>query len=68
MRSVYNFSAQWLPSFGNQRNLNFGVWAVRGLKLRSRYLAILGVLGIRKSALCEWLLVRFRYQRTKKPK
>ena len=50
--SVYNFSAQWRPLFGNQRTLNFGVMAVREMKPRSRlsknihlsrdFLAILG--------------------------
>ena len=34
--SVYNFPAQWRPSFGNQRILNFQVMAVRDIKLRSR--------------------------------
>ena len=36
--SVYNFPVQWRPSFGNQRNLNFRVMAVRDIKLRSRLL------------------------------
>ena len=27
--SGYNFPAQWRPSFGTQRNLNFEVMAVR---------------------------------------
>ena len=33
--SVYNFPAQEGPSIGNQRILNFGVMAVRDIKLRS---------------------------------
>ena len=36
--SVHNFPAQQRPSFGNQRNLNFGVMAVRDIKRRSRLL------------------------------
>ena len=35
---VYNFSAQSLASFGNQRILNFKVMAVRDIKLRARLL------------------------------
>ena len=31
----YNFPAQWRPSFGTQRVLNFGVMVVRDVKLRS---------------------------------
>ena len=36
--SVHNFPAQYRLSFGNQRNLNFRVMAVRGIKRRSRLL------------------------------
>ena len=32
---VYNFAAQWRPSFGDQRNLNFRVMAVSDMQLRS---------------------------------
>ena len=39
--SVYNFPARQRPSFGNQRISNFEVVAVRDIKLRSRFLAIL---------------------------
>ena len=49
--SVYNFPAQWRPSFENQRILNFGVMAVCDMKIAlaekytliSRFLAISGV-------------------------
>ena len=34
--SVDNFPAQWRPSFGKQPIFNFGVMAVRGIKLTSR--------------------------------
>jgi len=33
--TVYNFPAQWRPSFGKQHILNFKVMAVRDIKLRS---------------------------------
>ena len=36
--SAYNFPAQKRPSFGNQRNLNFEVMAVRDITRSSRLL------------------------------
>ena len=70
--SVYNFSAQWRPSFGNQRMLNFAVVAVLDKRLRSRLSKKFNIhlsrnfshfrnLGIRESAHVIFFLVRVRY-------